>query len=162
MLVAASIATPATSPGCGQFNSLRQVFPAATPIGFAKREPIVKEMLRQPIWPGTCGKLFTRYHLGDGAIEVSVTLYQTHKQALVALAEPQYLPVDVLTNGAEMRVGIFQVWVNGTPKTEIGAVSVYRNVFVSSLEIARRPISAQAHVRLHLGIDARVPRLRQE
>jgi len=33
---------------------------------------------------------------------VSVTLYSTHKQALVALAEPAYAPADTLRDGAQM------------------------------------------------------------
>lgn len=160
-LAATNIATPATPVGCGQFTSLRQVFPTAHAIGFDKRDPIRRQGLRQPIWPGTCGKLFSRYLRGNGAIEVSVTLYKTHNQALVALAEPAYMPIDVLSNGAQMRVGISAASVNGVPKTHVGAASVYRNVFISSLEISKHPISGRAHVRLHRAIHARVPRLQR-
>ena len=160
MLVAVNTASPATSGGCGELKSLRQVFPAAKAVGFDRRGAVRRESLREPIWPGTCGKLFTRYFRGKRAIEVSVTLYKTHKQALVALAEPAYAPVDVLDNGAEMRVGISDVFVDGAPRKSVGAASVIRNVFISSLEISARPIPPPAHVRLHRGIHARVLQLR--
>jgi hypothetical protein len=153
---ATAVAEPAGAPGCRQLGALRSAFPDAAAIGFTTRERVARESLRAPIWPGTCGKWFTRYRRGPAEIEVSLTLYKTHRQALVALAEPLYGPVKDLANGARVRTSISLASVNGVFKTAAGVASVYRNVFISSLSIAKSPVPLVTQMRLHRGIHGRV------
>jgi hypothetical protein len=151
-----TVAMPVRSPGCSQFQALKRVFPHASAIGFTAREPVTRGALRAPVWPGTCAKWFTRYRRGSDEIEVSLTLYRTHKQALVALAEPSLGPVEVLPNGALARRGSSPTSTNGVAAQFAGIVSVYRNVFISSLSIAHNPVRLATQMRLHRGIHARV------
>ena len=88
-----AFALPSGAPGCAKFAALKGVFPKANAIGFTARQPVSRAAsLRAPVWPGTCAKWFTRYRRGSAGVDVSLTLYKTHKQALVALAEPLYGP----------------------------------------------------------------------
>ena len=154
-----AIAMPSGAPGCAKFAALKGVFPTASAIGFTARQPVSREGLRHPIWPGTCGKWFTRYRRGSAGVDVSLTLYKTHKQALVALGEPIYGPVERLSNGALVRTDRSGASVNGVMKQSAGVVSVYRNVFISSVSIADKAIPLSAQIRLHRHIDAGVLRV---
>jgi hypothetical protein len=154
-----AFALPSAAPGCGKFAALKGVFPKASAIGFTAREPVSRGSLRAPVWPGTCAKWFTRYRRGAAGVDVSLTLYKTHKQAVVALAEPAYGPVERLSNGALVRKNRSATSVNGVMKQSAGVVSVYRNVFITSVSIADNAISLSAQNRLHRGIHAGVLRL---
>src|SRR5262249_4444600 len=62
--------------------------------------------IRHPIWPGTCGKWHVTYRRGSAEVEFTLTLYRTHRQALVALAEPAFGDVEILPNGAAVRTSV--------------------------------------------------------
>ena len=156
---AVAFAQPSAAPGCARFAALKGVFPTASAIGFTARQPVSRESLRAPVWPGTCAKWFTRYRRGSAGVEVSLTLYKTHKQALVALAEPAYGPRERLSNGALVRKNRSAVSVNGIMKQYAGVASVYRDVFISSVSIADKAIPLSAQIRLHRHIHAGVLRL---
>jgi hypothetical protein len=154
-----AFALPSGAPGCAKFAALKGVFPTASAIGFKARQPVSRGLLRAPVFPGTCAKWFTRYRSGSVGVDVSLTLYKTHKQALVALAEPLYGPVERLSNGALVRRNRSTASVKGVMKQYAGVVSVYRNVFISSVSIANKAISLSAQIRLHRHIHGGVLRL---
>jgi hypothetical protein len=154
-----ALALPSGAPGCAKFAALKGVFPTASAIGFTARRPVSREGLRQPIWPGTCAKWFTSYRRGPAGVDVSLTLYKTQRQALVALSEPLYGPFERLSNGALVRTDRSTTSVNGVMKQSAGVVSVYRNVFISSVSIADKAISLSAQIRLHRHIHRGVLRL---
>jgi len=158
LFVTASVtaATPATRRGCAQFAALKRVFPNAKAVGFTGRTAVRREALRAPVWPGSCAKWFASYRRPLAYVDVSLTLYRSHKQALVALAEPLYGPIKHLANGALVRTDESAASVNGKPKRAAGVVSVYRNVFLSSVSIADHPISLASQLRLLRRIDAGV------
>ena len=153
-----AFATPSATPTCGQLQALRDVFPKAATVGFTGRDRVARSRLRSPIWPGTCGKWYTGYRRGSTRLRVSLTLYRTHEQALVALAEPAFGPVQNLSNGARVRQHLAPVSVDGVMRQFGGVASVYRNVFISSGSIADEPVSLQAqnrvHRRIHTGVSA--------
>ena len=128
-LVGACVAVgqPSSGGACLQRQSVKSVFPAATRVGFSKRSSVKVQGARAPIWPGRCVGWWTEYeHRANGVqvdyVDVVVTLYKTHRQALVALHEPAFGPARVLPNGASVRVA-----------SDGGSVaSVIRNVMVSS------------------------------
>jgi hypothetical protein len=144
-----ALAMPAAAPGCAKFAALKGVFPKPNAVGFTARERIVRGEIRAPVWPGTCGKWFTRYRRGSTGVDVSLTLYKTHEQALVALAEPLSAQVKRLSNGALVRTSRSNVSVNGIAKKDASVASVYRNLFVTSVSIAYKPIGVSAQIRLH-------------
>ena len=158
MTVAAAAPMPTGARACSEFEGLKRVFPKASAIGFTARKAITRANLRQPIWPGTCKKRywFTSYSRASAYVDVSLTPYNTHEQALVALNEPLYSPVELLPNGALVRTGSGGASVDGVIKQHAGVASVYRNVFISSVSIAHEPISLAAQVRLHRRIHAGV------
>jgi hypothetical protein len=141
VLVAASFnlaqARPRTAIGCVQPGNLKSVFPAANAVGFTDRLQIKVEPARQPVWPGRCGAFWTTYR-GDGEnVDVAVTLYKTSKDVGAALAEPLASLVRVLPNGAGVRTeGPSVGSVAGTPSSSTGAVSAFRNLFISSTSIS--------------------------
>ena len=154
-----AFALPSGAPGCAKFAALKRVFPKASALGFTARQQVSRGSLRAPVWPGTCAKWFTKYRRGSAGVDVSLTLYKTHKQALVALAEPANLPVERLSNGSLVRKYRSTTSVNGVMKQYAGVVSVYRNVFISSVSIANKSISLSAQIRVHRHIHAGVLRL---
>ena len=154
-----AFALPSGAPGCAKFAALKGVFPKANAIGFTARQPVSRASLRAPVWPGTCAKWFTRYRRGSAGVDVSMTLYKTHKQALVALKEPASGPVERLSNGALVRKYRSTTSVDGVMKQAAGVASVYRNVFISSVSIEDKAISLPAQIRLHRHIHAGVLRL---
>ena len=154
-----AFALPSGAPGCTQLAALKGVFPKASAIGFTARQPVSRASLRAPVFPGTCGKWFTSYRRAPAGVDVSLTLYKTHKQALAALAEPLYGPVERLSNGALVRKNRSTTSVNGVMRQYAGVVSVYRNVFISSVSIAHNAIPPSAQIRLHRHIHAGVLRL---
>jgi len=96
-------------------------------------------------------------------VDVSVTLYTTPKQALVALREPAFGPVRVLSNGAKVRTATDGGWI----------ASVMRNVMVHSgssnlpvdangvPDFAGGPdVPASVQMKIHRRIHAAVLRLR--
>ena len=153
-----SLAMPGS--GCAQFKALKGVFPKASAVGLTAQTRVIRGEVRSPIWPGTCDKWFTSYRRGSVKAEVSLTLYRTHKQALVALAEPAYGHEVRLPSGALVRVLAGMAGVDGAMTPTAGVASVYRNVFVSSLSIDAEPIGIAAQTRLHRSIHAGVLALR--
>ena len=113
---------------CPPRDSIRALFPAAKALGFSKRGPVTFQVARSPIWPGRCAGWWAEYsRIGPGGlvqsyVDVSVTLYRTQPQALVALREPAYTSTRTLSDGARVRIA----W-DGS-----GVASVIRNVFISS------------------------------
>ena len=67
--------------------------------------------------------------------------------------------VERLSNGALVRKKRSATSVNGVMKQYAGVVSVYRNVFISSVSIGDKAISLPAQIRLHRHIHAGVLRL---
>ena len=147
---------PVDGRACTQFEALKRVFPAAAAIGLTGREPVRRGVLRQPHWPGTCKQRywFASYNSASTYVEFSLTPYSSHEQALVALAEPDYGPVERLRSGAVVRRERSQVSVDGVMKQHAGIASVYRNVFISSGSIAHQPVSLATQERLHRRIHA--------
>jgi hypothetical protein len=139
--------------GCRNFDALKAAFPEASEVGFTERQPIRFQSAREPVWPGRCVGWWTTYSQGSPGVDVSVTLYETHEQAVAALAEAAYGPVETLSNGALVRKYRGPAAVNGVPKRSVGLVSVYRNVFSSSVSIEDQPISLSAQLTLHRSID---------
>lgn len=160
LAAAVAFAAPSATPACDRLQALRDVFPKSAIVGFTGRDRVARQPLRAPIWPGTCGKWWTTYRRGSTGLDVSVTLYRTHQQALVALAEPAYGPVQTLSNGARVRRLRAAVSVNGVARQYAGVASVYRNVFISSLSIADEPILLGAQNRVHRRIQTGVSALR--
>jgi hypothetical protein len=113
---------------CPPRDSIRSLFPAAKALGFSKRGPVTFQEARSPVWPGRCVGWWAEYsRIGPGGlvqsyVDVSVTLYRTKAQALVALREPAYTSTRILSDGARARIA----W-DGS-----GVASVIRNVFISS------------------------------
>ena len=159
---------PTGTGACSQRDSVKTVFPAAKEIGFRHRSSVKFQEARSPIWPGRCVGWWTEYeHIANGVqvdyVDVGVTLYKTPKQALVALREPAFGPVRVLSNGAKVRTA-----------TDGGSIaSVMRNVMVSSgsshlpvdaggvPDFAGGPdVSASVQMKIHRRIHAAVLRLR--
>lgn len=154
--VSVAAATPTSVRRCAQFEALKKVFPKATAVGFTSRTAVRREAPREPVWPGRCAAWSAEYRAQLAYADTSLTLYRTHKQALVALAEPAYGPVKRLANGALVRTDDSPAWVNGVQKRAVGVVSVYRNVFISSLSIAKQPISLPSQLRFHRRMHAGV------
>jgi hypothetical protein len=113
---------------CPPRDSIRALFPTAKALGFSKRGPITFQEARSPVWPGRCVGWWAEYsRIGPGGlvqsyVEVSVTLYRTEPQALVALREPAYTSTRILSDGARVRIA----------RDGSGVASVIRNVFISS------------------------------
>ena len=154
----AAVTVRAEGRACAQLQELKRAFPTASAVGFTRRAAVSPAALREPIWPGTCGRRrwLTSYSRDSGHVEVTLTPYDTHKRALVALAEPAYGSTEHLADGALVRKSSGQVGVDGVMKLSTGVASVYRNVFISSLSIADTPISVAAQLRLHRATHARV------
>jgi hypothetical protein len=152
-------ALPSRAPGCATFAALKGAFPTARAAGFTARQPVVRGQVRGTIWPGTCARWFTRYRRPSAGVDISMTLYKTHKQAVAALSEPAYGAVERLSNGALVRKDRAKTSVNGVTKQYAGVDSVYRNVLIGSVSIADKAISLPAQIRLHREIDSGVLRL---
>jgi hypothetical protein len=143
--------------GCSQLAKIRSVFPAANTVGFISRNAVKREPAREPIWPGWCGRTFwwTTYTRRDtGTLDVSVALYATSHDVGAALIEPLYGPVHVESNGARVRTY--------PAATNAGAVSAYRNLFISSVSIdtPEKTVPVAAQLRLHRAIETRFRSLR--
>jgi hypothetical protein len=59
-----------------------------------------------------------------------------------------------------VRTSVSDTSVDGVIKQYAGVVSVYRNVFISSLSIAERAVPLATQMRLQRGIHARVRAVR--
>ena len=98
--------------------------------------------------------------------EVYVSLYKTHRDALVALGEPAYGPIRTLPNGVRMRTLVSRPSVNGDASRQVGWVgSVVGKVFIYSQGQGRPPAyrgkeAVRAQLRIHRRIQTAVLRLR--
>jgi hypothetical protein len=95
------------------------------------------------------------YTRRDGRkVDLSLTLYATSHDVRAALLEPAYGPVLPQANGARVRT-----W--GLPGY-VGAVSAYRNLFISSVSIdaPRKTIPVAPQLRVHRAIETRFRSLR--
>ena len=172
LLGAAGFGVASTSPtgvtGCSQLNKMASVFPSAKTVGFIRRDAVKREHARDPIWPGWCGRRFwwTTYTARKASVDVSVALYASAHDVGAALAEPAYPafgPVLVQSNGSRVRtMGPAAGGVNGAPSSDTGAVSAYRNLFISSVSISTRktPVPIAAQLRIHRAIETRFRSLR--
>jgi hypothetical protein len=143
----------AKTQGCERLGALRAAFPEASALPFAERESIKPLGERGTAWPGRCGAWWTAYSFGPTEVEITMTLYKTHKQALTALAEPAYGPVEKLSTGALVRTYRGVAGVAGVMKRDWAVASVYRNVFSISSSIADKPIPLSAQLTIHRIID---------
>jgi len=150
---APSSTSAAQTRGCEKLEALKTAFPEASAVPFAERESIKPLGERGTAWPGRCGAWWTAYSFGPTEVEITMTLYKTHKQALTALAEPAYGPVEKLSTGALVRTYRGVAGVAGVMKRDWAVASVYRNVFSFSSSIAHKPIPLSAQLRLHRIID---------
>lgn len=116
-------------------------------VAFTERESIGPYGQRGTAWPGRCAGWRTTYSLGSAEVEIAMTLYKTHKQALTALAEPALGPVEKLSNGALVRKRRGRISIAGVPARHWLVASVYRNVFSISTSTADKPISLSAQSR---------------
>jgi hypothetical protein len=82
-------------------------------------------------------------------MEIRVTLFATPHDVQAALLEPAFGPVLVQANGARVRT-------MGLPG-HVGAVSAYRNIFISSssIDAPRKTIPVAAQLRVHRAIETR-------
>jgi hypothetical protein len=164
----AASAGPAGATGCSQLDKMASVFPSAKRVGFIKRDAVKREHARDPIWPGWCGRRYwwTTYTARKTSVDVSVALYASAHDVGAALAEPAYPAyglVQVQSNGSRVRaMGPALGSVNGAPSSDIGVVSAYRNLFVSSLSISTRktPVPIAAQLRIHRAIETAFRSLR--
>jgi hypothetical protein len=154
---------PTTVIGCPLLAQLKNVFPTAKAAGFTERLQTLAQYPRHPVYPGRCGAFWTTYK-GDGeSMEIGVTLYKTSAEVAPALAEPSYGPVHVLANGARIRTdGPSPGSVNGTASSSTGAVTAFRNLFISSGSISTRltPVPVAAQLRIHRLVENTFARIR--
>jgi hypothetical protein len=108
------------------------------------------------VWPGICGGWETEYRQLDHSVWIGLGLYRTHKQAMAAFTEATSGPTFLLADGAHVRYIDGTADVNGVQERDVGVETVYRNVFVSSLETAEDPFPLAAQLRLHRRIHAGV------
>ena len=158
LLAAALLGSATTDSGCAQTASMKTVFPAARTVGWTTRSPVERVGRREPKWPGWCGNWTAKYTGLPGRpsafAEVRVSLYKTPQQALVALAEPAFGPVQMLANGVRTRTLVDHY--SGM------IASVARNVFISSGGCCGPPPSydgsaaVREQMRIHRAIHARV------
>jgi hypothetical protein len=167
-LITVAQATFMTSPGgCVRVGTLKTVFPAAVTVGFTARGSIRHQAPRGFVWPGRCDGWWTTYTHARLSSDVSITLYDTPRQALAALSEPAYGQQRSLPNGAHVRTLITTPIINGVRSGQTGFVaSAYRNVFISSTGRCSPPPGAcrgtdaiademRIHRRIHAAILAR-------
>ena len=165
------IKKPTSASGCTRAGAMKTVFPKAHAVGFNAQSPIHRSTSRRaPLWPGWCSDWRTTYaDLPDQTLrpnrafaQVRVSLYKTHRAALVALDEPAYGPMLRLPGGALTRTLVSSPSVNGDATREVGGVaSVVGNVFISSVGQGRPPAhrgseAVRAQMRIHRRIQAAV------
>jgi hypothetical protein len=151
-VVSVSHAAPTSASGCARGDRLKTVFPSAVAVGFESRGRIIRQAARAPVWPGRCVGWWTTYFRRASTADVSVTLYKTSQDAIVALAEPAYGPPQVVPNGAHVRTLV------GGDQTDVA--SVFRNVFISSIALCPcRSGDIRAQMHIHRSIDAAVQAL---
>jgi hypothetical protein len=174
LLAAAAVtvahATPRSASGCVRVDAIKAVFPKAETMGFNTRSRIVRRGRRHPYWPGWCSNWSTSYsdqpdrklRPSRAFAQVSVSLYKTHRDALVALAEPALGVIRTLPYGVQMRTLVASPSVNGDASRQVGYVaSVVGNVFISSNGQGRRPRhqgseAVRAQMRIHRRIHAAI------
>ena len=149
-IVAVAHATPATSAGgCVGAATIKSMFPRAATVGFKAHREIRAEPRRGTLYPGWCGSRWTTYEAAypEPYVDVSVTFYKIHKDALAPLSEPLFGPIRTLPDGAQVRTH-----AGVSP----GAVSVFRNVFIMSVSVEGASVSAQLriHRRIHAAVRA--------
>jgi hypothetical protein len=160
--VSVAAATPTSASGCAQRKALKKVFPKATAVGFTTRTAVTRggnpprSMLIFTDRPGTCGGWETEYRQLDHSVWIGLGLYRTHKQAMAAFTEATSGPTFLLADGAHVRYIDGTANVNGVQERDVGVQTVYRNVFISSGEIAEDPFPLAAQLRLHRRIHAGV------
>lgn len=173
-IVTVAHATPTSASGCARVDVMKAVFPKAGTVGFNTRWRIARTGRRAPYWKGWCGNWRTTYTDYRGLperqpsrpyrafAEVTVSLYKTRRDALVALDEPAFGPVRILPNGARMRTLVWAPSVNGDASRQVGGVaSVVGNVFISSTGQGRPPAyqgneAVRAQMRIHRRMHAAV------
>ena len=114
------------------------------------------------MFPGRCGAFWATYESKGESVDIAVTLYRNSSDVAPALAEPLYGLVRVLANGARIRTyGPSAGSVDGTPSSSYGAVSAFRNLFISSTSISTRmtPVPASAQLRIHRLVENGFARL---
>jgi len=164
--VSVAAATPTSASGCAQRKALKKVFPKATAVGFTTRTAVTRggnppRSMEIFLWPGICGGWETEYRQLDHSVWIGLGLYRTHKQAMAALTEATSIeappgPTFLLADGAHVRYIDGTANVNGVQERDVGVETVYRNVFISSGEIAEDPFPLAAQLRLHRRIHAGV------
>ena len=108
-IVAVAHATPATGAGgCAGAATIKSTFPRAATVGFKAHREIRAEPRRGTLYPGWCGSRWTTYEAAypEPYVDVEVTFYKTHRNALAPLSEPLYGPTRMLPKrcaGADAR-----------------------------------------------------------
>lgn len=171
---AAAHATPTSGSDCARAAVMKTVFPKAVTAGFMTRWRIARTGRRHPYFEGWCGSWATTYSDYRGLperhglrpyrafAEVGISLYETHRDALVALDEPAFGSRRMLPNGARIRTLVSAPSVDGDASRQVGAVaSVIGNVFVLSTGQGRPPAyqgheAVTAQMRIHRRIHAAV------
>jgi len=159
--VSVAAATPASARGCAQLKALKKVFPKPTAVGFTTRTAVTRggnppRSMEIFVWPGICGGWETEYRQLGHSVWIGLGLYRTHKQAMAAFTEAANGPTFLLADGAHVRYIDGTADVNGVQEGDVGVETVYRNVFISSGEIAEDPLPLAAQLRLHRRIHAGV------
>ena len=152
-------AEPHASTGCAQLSQIKSLFPRASAVGFRGRGPIRFQRHARVPFPGECGVFGTTYYLRSTSsgpkVEIGVTLYKNAADLAAPLAEPAYGPVHRQRNGARVRTIASRTSINGAPAHMTGAVSAYRDIFVSSDDYSvAKPVPAAVQLRVHRQIEA--------
>ena len=167
LLVAATFtaahAAPTIEGVCSQVSMYRAVFPTAGAVRFTKRSAVRRAALREPFKDRKCGYFWTTYtgYAGTGAyVDVSVTLFKTRRDAVLALSEPIAGPVQTLSNGVRVRTRVREL------AADSGVTSIVRNALITSTGAGphdgtfsgREAVNAE--MRIHRRIHAAVLALR--
>jgi hypothetical protein len=151
-------AAPTGAGRCTHVGVMKTMFPKAETVGFDAHSRVQRVGRRHPYWPGWCGNWRTRYTgipgLPSAFAEVTVSLYKTRRDALIAFGEPLFGSTRVLPNGVRMKTLV---------STSSGSVaSIVGNVFISSNGCCGPPPGYQgskavnAQIRIHRRIHAAI------
>jgi hypothetical protein len=147
------------SAGCARVSQIKSLFPRASAAGFRARGRIGFQRHERVPFPGDCGVFGTTYYLRSKAsgpkVEISVTLYENAGDLAAPLAEPAYGPVHRQRNGARVRTIATRTSINGVPAHMTGAVSAYRDIFISSDDYTvAKAVPTAVQLRVHRQIEA--------
>jgi hypothetical protein len=146
--------TLASSTGCSHAEVMDRVFPKARAIGFTGRTTVGRSAATY-VPRGSCGTWSISYRRGPAGVDVNLTLFRSHKQALWITHELRGW--EHLKDGALVKEeDEFGAPPGGPMKRELRVWSVYRDVLIFSRSAGDRLISLASQLRLHRRVHAGV------